>query len=187
MPSTKPPLGMLVRGARTGRPAFTPVSPDTVTANRRVSWDLSEGDHHLKVLRGMEPPIPLCPKWWRGQNFALISYVQTQTRSNMNNGVYTVSSLTGSLLVTWGEVGTMLHNIYLFDILIYSFYIEDTVIFKKFMFPEAAKYIFQSCWPFGFVESQSDVSPDNHITYLNAAFHPFPGVGRLRVTRNEYR
>lgn len=146
MPSTKPPLGMLVRGARTdrqtGSPAFTPGSPDTVTANRRVSWDLSEGDHHLKVLRGMDPPIPLCPKWWRGQNFALISYVQTQTRLNMNNGVYTVSSLTGSLLVSWGEVGTMLHNISLFEVLIYSFYTEDTVIFKKIHLPRSCKIHF---------------------------------------------
>lgn len=69
---------------------------------------------------------------------------------------------------------------------IYSFYIENTLIFKKFIFSEAVKYIFQSCWPFGFVESQSDILSDNHITYLNAAFHPFPGAGWLRVTWNEY-
>lgn len=37
------------------------------------------------------------------------------------------------------------------------------------------------------MHSQSDILSDNHITYLNAAFHPFPGVGWLRVTRNEYR
>lgn len=37
------------------------------------------------------------------------------------------------------------------------------------------------------MESQSDILSDNHITYLNAAFHPFPGAGWLRVTRNEYR
>lgn len=143
MPSTKPSLATLMRGARTDRQtgslAFTPGSLDTETANRRISWDLSEGVHHLKGLRKI---VPLCPKWWRGQNFALISYVQTQNRSNMNSGVYTVSSFTGNQLVSWGEVGTMLHNIYLFDVLIYSFYTEDTAILKKIHLPRNCKIYF---------------------------------------------
>lgn len=101
----------------------------------------------------------------------------------MNTDVPTHSGFSGSCQL--GKSGS--HVIcYLFILRIYSYCIENTLIFKKFIFSEAAKYIFQSCWPFGFVESQSDILSDNHITYLNAAFHPFPGTVWLRVTRNEY-
>lgn len=64
---------------------------------------------------------------------------------------------------------------------------EDILIFQKFIFSKAAKCIYQSHWPFGFVESQSDILSDNHITYLNAAFHPFPGAGWFQATGNEYQ
>lgn len=107
----------------------------------RSQWG-RPSSQRAKKNSGNGPPIPLHPKQWRGQNFVLLSYVQAQTRSNMNNGVYTASSFPGSQLVSWWEVGTMLCNIYLFDVLIHSFSTEDTVIFKKVHLPRSRKIHF---------------------------------------------
>lgn len=109
----------------------------------------------------------------------------------MNRDVHTYSVRTVPIDIVSGSCQLGANGSHIiwqqFILFIYLFVLYwEHINLQKFIFSEAVKYIFQSCWPFGFVESQSDILSDNHITYLNAAFHPLPGAGWLRVTWNEY-